>query len=103
MTTYTAAIGTASDVVAGDFCDVIVVENMIVGFRYPGDVEVPEFGLSNTIALGEVDLDVRTDADDKLTTAPAAADKILTASGWTRTGDWETARNALYAPVERTN
>jgi hypothetical protein len=102
--TFTAAIGTASDVVTGDYCDVTVIENAIVNYRTDGDGnEVPEYGLTDKIALGSVDTDVRTDADDSLTSAPDAADKILTANGWTRTGDWTTASNALYAPVERAN
>jgi hypothetical protein len=105
--TYTAAIGTASDVVLGDFCDVTVVENAFIGYRefeVGGEMALAEeYGMTDKVALDSVETGVRIDDENSLTSAPDSADKILAANGWTRTGDWTTADNALYAPVERTN
>ena len=43
-----------------------------------------------------------TDVSDgsALNTAGEAADLVLVANGWTRTGEWFIADNAMYAPVE---
>ncbi|QVJ03084.1 hypothetical protein KGD82_13700 [Nocardiopsis eucommiae] len=84
---YTAAVGTASDVVAGDYTDVSVGENDTDG------------NMTDTLALDPVETDATTDAD--MEDIEAAADKALEAAGWTRTGPWDVADNALYAPVER--
>lgn len=102
--TYTAAIGTASDVVSGDYCDVVVVENesTTVGYREDADGdEVPAYSLTNKVVMAAVDTTVRTDDEDKLFTAGDAADDILRANGWRRISDWGTSDNALYAHVER--
>jgi hypothetical protein len=102
MTTYTAAIATASDVVAGDYCDVTVAENEIVTHKETEDgTETPVYGMSDTIVMPSIDTDVRTDDEDSLAKAELAAADILESNGWTVTGTWEVAANALYAPVER--
>lgn len=101
-TTYTAAIATAADCVAGDYCDLQVLENEITGYRIDGDGdEVAEYGMTDREALPCVELDVRVDDDDKLAKVENSADEILAANGWTRTEDWTVTDNALYALVER--
>lgn len=88
MTTYTAAIGTAADVVAGDFCDVSVIVDGTVGLT------------SEVVMAAETA--VRTDHEDVLGIVEADAERVLAENGWRVTGDWSVAYNALYAPVERT-
>lgn len=92
MTTYTAAISTASDVVAGDNCDVCVAENILTG----DDEEV----MGDTIVLDAIETTVSTDNPDKLTLAREEAEQILLESGWVVTGPWTIADNAMYASVE---
>lgn len=102
MTTFTAAIATASDIVEYAFCDVAVAEDDIITYKVDGDGnETPVYGMSNRIALEPVVLPVRVDDDDKLTKATHAADEILAVHGWSVTGDWEIVDNAMYAAVER--
>lgn len=88
-TTYTAAIATASDVVAGDFCDVSVIENDVQG------------NLTNKVILGPQELTVRTDDLDKLEKSQAEAKDLLEAAGYKVVGGWEISSNAAYALVLR--
>jgi antitoxin (DNA-binding transcriptional repressor) of toxin-antitoxin stability system len=89
-TTYTAAIGLVSGVVAGDRCDVSVIENDAEG------------NMSMTVAMDAIELDVRTDDEDVSGKVYQAADDELSNQGWRRTGDWDDAAgDAAYAPVER--
>jgi prevent-host-death family protein len=101
MTTYTAAIGLLSDVVAGDFCDVSVAENDILSYRHDanGD-EVPVYSMGSNVVMDAVELPVRVDADDKGERIEDAADEALRAAGWRRVDGWESADNAAYATVE---
>jgi hypothetical protein len=101
MTTYTAAIGTASNVVFGDHCDVQVAENDITYHLGPNDEEVPEHTMSDRLVLDAIDTDIRTDDEDKLSKVGDAADEILAKHGWSRVEGWAIADNALYAQVER--
>lgn len=101
-TTYTAAIATAPDCVAGDFADVQVYENEITGYFEDGDgEEQPEYGMTSYELLPCTELDVRVDDEDKLGKVEQAADKVLAANGWARIEDWDYAPNALYARVVR--
>lgn len=84
---YTASVGTASDVVAGDFTDVAVGENDADG------------NMTSTLVLDPVETTALT--DDDMEDIEAAADTTLEAHGWTRVGAWQIADNALYATVER--
>lgn len=100
-TTYTAALATASDVVANGLCDVSVVENEVITYRQGSDgYDIPVYGMTSTVALDAVETTVRTDADS-YGDAETEADDILAANGWTRTGDWEPSDNAYYAPVAK--
>lgn len=102
MTTYTAAVATASDVTADDFCDVSVVENLVHGYTVDDDGnETPDYTLSDKMAMEPVKLDVRTDDDDVLGHAVNAAESVLGAQGWRICGQWDTGDNAMYAAVER--
>lgn len=102
MTTYTAAIATASDCVLNGYCDVTVLTNEIAGYREDSNGnEVPVHEASGPMVMNPVDTDVTCDDDDKLTKAQDAAETILNANGWTITGTWEIADNAMYAAVER--
>lgn len=87
MTTYIAAVGTASDVVAGDYTDVAV-----------GTAD-ENGNMTSTLVLDPVETTARTDAD--MEEIQDAADATLEAHGWTRVGAWDIADNALYATVER--
>jgi hypothetical protein len=88
-TTYTAAIGLVNSVVAGDHCDVSVIENDAEG------------NMSMTVTMEAIELDVRTD-DDVAAKAYDAADAELYNQGWRRIGSWDDAAgDAAYAPVER--
>lgn len=98
-TTYTAAIATASDCVAGDYCDVTVAEDTITYYADAnGDHEERTMGTDVVFAA---EINVRTDDEDKLAKVKAAAEDILRANGWVRTGSWTITDNALYATVER--
>lgn len=100
--TYTAAITTAASDVTGDFCDVTVIENVIHGYTTDGEGnEVPDYGLSDTLAMRATELPIRTDDDDVLGKVEDAAEAVLTANGWRITGEWDVADNALYASAER--
>lgn len=100
--TYTAAIGTASDVVAGDFCDVSIAENEIITYKLQEDgTETPVYGMSGKVVMDAIETTVRTDEDDKLGRIEADAERILEANGWKVTGPWELADNAAYATVVR--
>lgn len=87
--TYTAAIGTTSDVVFGDYCDVMVTKDLPDG----------TFGTEEVMESTETD--VLVDDPEALHLVEDAADRVLEANGWKRTGGWEIADNALYASVER--
>lgn len=101
MTNYVAALTNAADCVAGDYCDVSVIESEISGYRedHEGN-EVPEYGMTGVVAMDAVETTVRTDAD-AIEDALAQADAILRDAGWTRVGNWEPSPNAYYADVER--
>jgi prevent-host-death family protein len=100
--TYTAAIGLVSSVVAGDHCDLSVIENTMVGAREDEDGnEVPVYSPEGPVVMEAVELPVRTD-EDVAAKVYDAADDVLEANGWRRTGDWEDdAGDAAYATVER--
>ncbi|GAA2626400.1 hypothetical protein GCM10010411_74150 [Actinomadura fulvescens] len=101
-TTYTAAIATASDVVAGEYCDVLVAENDVVGYRDgEGGQEVPVLGMSDRVVMEAVETTVRTTDDDKLGLIEQEAEQILAAHGWQVVGPWELSDNAAYAAVQR--
>lgn len=102
MTTFTAAIGTASDVVLGDFCDVTVAEDDVISYRFDEDGnEIPLYGMSDRIVMEPIETDVRVDDDESLQKVEAAAREVLEDNGWKVTGTWESGGNALYASVER--
>lgn len=104
MTTYYAAIGTASDVVTGDHCDLTVTEAITLGYREGEDgQEIEELGFGGTTVLDSVDLPIRTDDTAKLGAIEEAAAELLDANGWRVIGGWEIADNAAYARVERTD
>jgi hypothetical protein len=86
--TYTAAIGTASDVVAGEFCDASVIINDAEG------------NLTDT-AVMQAETEIRTDHEDVLGVIEADAERVLREHGWQIAGKWDVADNALYAPVKR--
>jgi hypothetical protein len=88
MTTYTAAIGTAADVVAGEFCDVSVIANDGEGM------------LTDNIAM-HADTAIPVSHPDVLGVVEADAERVLTEKGWRVTGKWFVADNALYAPAEQ--
>jgi hypothetical protein len=101
--THFAALGTAADVVAGDHFDVTVANAEIHTYRTDDDGnETPEYTMGSTVVMGPVDTDVRIDDEDSHLKIEAAADTVLAAHGWTRTGPWESADNAAYAPVTPT-
>lgn len=104
VTTYTASIGLISSVVAGDFCDLAICEDRIVGARKNDDSnEIPITEASGLMVLDTVELgDVRTDDPDSEGKAYDAADEMLDDHGWRRVGPWNAAAgDAAYAPVER--
>lgn len=102
MTTYTAAVAIVSDCVAGEFCDVTVLENEIVNYRETDQgEEVPEYGMTAVQAMACTETDVRVDDEDMLGKAGPAADVVLAAAGWTRVEGWSVADTAMYALVER--
>ena len=63
--------------------------------------ETTEYVMSDRIVLGPIDTDVRIDDPSKLTKVEDAADAVLAANGWSRTGQWEATDNARFAAVER--
>jgi hypothetical protein len=101
MTKFVAALANVSDCVAGDYCDVSVIESEIVGYREDHDGnEIPQYGMTSTVAMDAIETTVRTDADD-IAAAIVEADAILRDNGWTRVSDWQAADTAYYADVER--
>lgn len=104
MTTYFAAIGTASDVVPGDFMDLTVTEAVITGYREgENGEEIEMLGFGGPTVLESVDLPVRTDDEDSHMKIEPAAAEALEANGWRLVpGEkWELGDNAAYAQVER--
>lgn len=100
--TYTAAIALVDSVVAGDFCDVSVAENVIVGYREDEDGnEIPEYAMGTNVVLDPVETTVRTDEIDPWSRLEDEAVEILDKNGWRVVGDWEQADTAAYARVER--
>jgi hypothetical protein len=100
--TYTAAICTDSSTVAGDYCDVSVAADELVGYREDDDGNAtPQYAMGSTVVLEAIETGVRVDDDDKLEKAEKAAEKILEDQGWTVTGPWKASDNAMYAQVER--
>lgn len=100
-TTYTAAIGLVSGVVAGDHCDVSVAENDVVGYRDDefGN-EVPEYAMGSKVVMQSVETDVRTDDEDVNGKVYDAADYVLMVRGWRRVSSWDDAAgDAAYARV----
>ena len=101
-TTYTAAVSVDSSVVAGDYCDVLVAEATVTGYKEREDgTQIPETILGNNIVLEAVETSVRTDEPDAGEKARDAADEILEREGWQRTGPWAPTDYVLYAPVAR--
>lgn len=99
---YIAAIATADDTVQGEYTDVTVAEAEVHTYRTDDDGnELPELVMSMNVVTGPVELDVRVDDKYKLARVETSADAKLSELGWTRTGDWKIADNALYATVER--
>lgn len=100
--TYTAAIGTSADVVAGEFCDVSVAEDYIITYRQgEGGEEIPVTGMSDRVVLEPTEIGVRVDDPDSHRKIEKAAEQVLESHGWRVTGPWELGDNAAYAPVER--
>jgi len=89
MTTHTAAITTHPADVTGDYCDIAVI------------VDNEDGTIGDQIVLPATPLPVRTDDPDVLGNVAGVAATYLSAMGWHVTGKWETADNALYAPVKR--
>lgn len=88
--------------VYGDHCDVCVAEDVVISYRQDEDGnDIEETAMGDLLVLNPIETSVRTDDDDKLAKVEAAADGILAEFGWTRTGAWFTAEDALYAPVTR--
>lgn len=101
---YFAAIGTAPDVVTGDYCDLTVTEAITLGYREGEDgEEIEELGFGGPTVLDSTDLPIRTDDTDKLLGIEDAANDLLAAHGWRTVSNWELADNAAYAQVERTD
>jgi len=100
MTTHIATIGTATDVVLGDTCDLTVYRAKTEISAYLGsDEETTEY-VADGDATFTSDLTVLLDDEDRDVKAMAEADDILTARGYTRTSDWGFGGNAMYAEVE---
>lgn len=99
MTTHVACIGTARDVVPGEYCDLNITEAVIGGYRLNGDGdEIPEYmGGDKTVYTAE--LATRVDDEEGRIGVADEADEALKNAGWVREGEWETSENALYAPV----
>ena len=100
--TYTAAIGTDSSVVAGEYCDVSVAEDYIITYRQGEDgEEIPVTGMSDRVVLGPMEIGVRVDDPDSYRKIEKAAEQVLESHGWRVAGPWELGDNAAYAPVEQ--
>jgi hypothetical protein len=98
---FTAMIGAAPDVVAGDYYDVSVTANEVPGVTWDGQGnEVPEaiMGAGVVMDAVELPLDIHLgDASDACDLAEGALEE----RGWRRIGPWEWADTAAYASVER--
>lgn len=102
MTTFIAAIGTASDVVTNGFCDVAIAEADEVSYHVANDgTETPIYGMSNRLVMEPTDMTVSVNDDDKLAKAQSAAEDVLANHGWELVDSWEIVDNAMYATVER--
>jgi hypothetical protein len=100
-TSYVATIGTAPDVVEGDFCDVSVIECEEVSAGYDDEgAEILEQRMTNRVAMPAQDTTVRTDDEDSAVKAEDDAERVLLANGWRVTGEWEPSDNSSYATVE---
>ena len=88
MQGYVAFVGTAPDVVSGDYCDLAVI-------AYHGDGKYA----ASAEFTGETT--IRTDHPDVLGVIEPDAEAVLLANGWRVTSDWAYAGNSLYADVER--
>jgi hypothetical protein len=98
---YVAAIGTARDVVEGDFCDVSVIESEDTNTKITDDgAEVPVFELTDRVAMPAQELTIRTDDADRDLKIQPEAERVLSANGWRVVGKWEPSDNACYAGVE---
>jgi hypothetical protein len=88
VTTYTAAIGTSPDVVAGELCQVSVIA---------GDAPGPARAGGGQPVLSGVPLPVGVDDPDRFRTVGKAAVDALATRGWTIRGSWWAAGSVLYA------
>jgi hypothetical protein len=99
MTTHIATIGTASDVVAGDNCDLTIYHAKAEISACLGSEETYEY-----VAVGDafyaIELTVALTDEDRDSKAMAEADDLLTAQGYTRVSDWAQSHDALYAEVD---
>lgn len=101
MTSYIAAIATAADVVAGNFCDVSVIEceEASIGIDDDGN-EILEQQMTDRVAMPAQETTVLIDDADSAVKVEDDAERILVANGWRVTGKWEPSDNAIYATVE---
>lgn len=99
---YTAWIATASDVVLGDHCDVIVLEDEVNTTWLDEDgQEHPVYTSSakDPLELGEIP--VRVDDPDRDEKAQQEAAQRLSEHGWRVVEKWDYTDNAMSATVER--
>jgi hypothetical protein len=90
MSGYAAAVGTAPDVVSGEFYTVSVLEVDDQGF------------LTDTVAMADTPTGVRvTHPPRDWEALEAGAERVLEANGWRTTEGWDASDNAIYADVER--
>lgn len=99
MTTHVACIGTAWDVVPGEYCDLTVAEAVIGGYRTDGDGDEVAEHVMGDKTLYTAELATRVDDEEGRIGVADEADEALKNAGWVREGEWETSENALYAPV----
>jgi hypothetical protein len=90
---YVAAIVMAADILAVAVADVTAAEQEIANHR-DGE-EVPE----STVVIETLETPVRADGGRE--GMESAADDLLAANGWRRTGPWEHDDDTAYANVER--
>ncbi len=88
MTTYTAAVGTSPDVVAGVLCEAAVIADYTSG---------PEPAPGRQAVLSGIPLPVRVDDPDRFRKVGKAAADALASRGWKIRGTWWASGNALYA------
>lgn len=102
MTTFIACIGTASDVVTNNLCDVAVAEADEISYTIASDgTETPDYSMSDRLVMQPTELTVSTDDDDKLAKAQSAAEDVLANNGWELVDSWDIVDNAMYATVTR--